>query len=84
VAEVTVAAYDFFDELKVSCAARDRAQKLIYVRPYIHDKVDPNMPVIQPPNRFAEMDSALASLDGQRRLKVDTLVDAIRKIYSKN
>lgn len=97
VAEVTVAAYTFFDKLKVNCAADsararsviDRAQKLIYVKSYIQVQVDPAgqvliLPVIRTQDRFAKMDAALASLDDQSQPQVDTIVDAIRKIYHKN
>lgn len=91
VAEVTVAAYNFFDKLETSCAGdpeqksslMDRAQKLVYVKRYIQDGQMPVETVIRTQGRFAKMDPALVSLDDPDQLQVDTIVDAIQRIYRK-
>lgn len=95
VAEVTVAAFAFFNRLQLTCSADsararsviDRVQKLIYVQKYIRVQNGPAgevviLTTIPFKARFAEMDAALASLDNQRSPQVDIIISDIRKIYT--
>jgi len=94
VAEVTVAAYFFFDELQRSAtdvsqaqSSIDRAQRLIYVRNYIPVQVSPGgqltiLRVIRTQDRFAGMDTALAPLDDTAQPEVEAIGENIREIFS--
>lgn len=97
IAEVTVAAFTFFDNLSSICTkdavwANDvatRIQNLIYVQGYFQFRVDSTgrtiiLPVIRTQSRFANMDAALAPLDEQTQPQVAVIASEIQKMYSTN
>ena len=94
VAEVTVAAYDFFGQLQrnETDAHRiqsiiERAGRLIYVRSYVPvsialDGTITIQQVISTQGHFAKMDTALAPLDSTTKPQVKTIEDEILKIFA--
>jgi hypothetical protein len=94
VAEVTIAAYNFFGQLQENetdthliQSIVERAGKLIYVRSYVPVSIAPDGTItirkmISTQKHFAKMDTALAPLDSRTKPQVKTIEDEIRKIFA--
>lgn len=94
VAEITIAAYNFFEQLQEKetylnriQSIAERAGKLIYVRSYVPVNIAPDgtiivQQMINTQSCFAKMDTALAPLDNVIKPQVKTIEDEIRKIFT--
>jgi hypothetical protein len=94
VAEVTVAAYNFFDQLQKNSngvsqnqSMIERAQKLIYVQSYmpivdfLNGRINLER-VVHTQDRFAKMDIALAPLDNAEQIQVRAVQNKIQEIFA--